>query len=353
MQDGDRAVAVLPVLPWVGAALLLVLLVALNVPAPPAGRRALARVPGSYSAHLPVAVAGLVVAALLTAVARFGPRDELDNPVPALVVGLGWPVLFVGPLLWGLARRPAARTNDSPGAPRDTRPAVVAAAVVVGYLALAPSPSSPRSLAVALPVYVVVLAAVAVALGRDVAARTEVLGLLARWSALGPRLVRWHPPRGAAAVLAVVMAGAWAERVGRSMAWADTGAGRLAEAAMLVACVAVAGLAAVALTSWSDGRAAPVLLPLAVAAVVAGVLRRAAISAQLLWDQAGAGSPGVDPDPFGVAGGQAAALAVAAAGGALAATVLARRVPGGSARLPGVGVVLAVTAMTGWVTLTV
>jgi len=346
-------VAVLPVLPWVGAAVLAVLLVGLNVPPPPAGRRALARVPGSSAARMPVAVAGLVAAAVVTAVARFGPASELDNPVPALVVGLGWPLLFVAPAAAGLLRRPPSRATDAPGAPRDTRPAVVAAAAVVGYLCLAAHPAAPRSLAVAVAVYAVVMGALWLALGRDAVSRTEVLGLLTRWSALGPRLVRWHPPRGAAAVLAVVLGGAWAERATRTLAWTDTGAGRIAEAGLLAGCVAAAGLAAVALTSWSDGRAAPVLLPLAAAAVVAGVLRRAVISAQLLWDQLGAGAPGVATDPLGVAGGQAAALAVATVGGALATAVLARRVPGGSVRLPGVAVVLAVTAVTGTVVLTV
>jgi hypothetical protein len=121
--------------------------------------------------------------------------------------------------------------------------------------------------------------------------------------------------------------------------------------ALLAGSTAVAGLAAVGLTRWSDGRAAPVLLPLAAAAVVAAVLRRALISAQLLWDSVGPGTPGLSPDPLGVAGGQAASLAVAAAGGALAAVVLARRVGGGAARLPGTAVVLVLTGITGYLVL--
>jgi hypothetical protein len=85
--------------------------------------------------------------------------------------------------------------------------------------------------------------------------------------------------------------------------------------------------------------------------VVAGVLRRLLISVQQLADHVGAGAPGIVLEPLGTAGGQGAALALVALGGALAATVLARRVGGGAQRLPGVGVVLAVTAVSASVVL--
>lgn len=345
---------VLPVAPWLGAALLVVLLVAVNVApphTPPHTRPPLTRVAGSAFAGIRTAGVGLAAVILLVVVARVGPGSVLENPVPALVVGLGWPLLFATPAVAGLVRRPAARPEDAPGAPRDVRPAVAAAALVVGYLSLVSTPTDPRTLAVALGGYVLGVLALGIALGRPVVARTEVIGLLARWSALGPRLVRWQPPRGAAAVLAVVLGGAWAERAQRTTWWFEATPGRQEQVLLLAAGVAVAGLAGLALTRWSDGRAAPVLLPLAGAAVVAGVLRRAMISGQLLWDQSGLGEPGVSPDPLGVAGGQGAALAMTALGGALAAAVLARRVGAGAARLPGTGVVLAVTAVTAWVVL--
>jgi hypothetical protein len=345
VQEEETALGVLPVLPWAGASLLLVLLVALNVPAP-SGRPPLARVPGSPLADPRVAVLALAAVAGLVLGARLGPASVLTNPVPALVVGLGWPLLFVVPAAVGLVRRRGARPDDAPGAPRDVRPAVAGAALVVGYLALARSPTAPRTLAYALAGYALAALALGIALGPAAVARSEPLGLLGRWAALGPRLVRWHPPRGAAAVLVVVLGGTWAERAQRTSAWFELSPGRLEQVALLLGAVTVAGLAAVALTRWSDGRAAPVLLPATAAAVVASVLRRTMISGQLLWDTAGPGSSGFVPDPLGVAGGQAAALALVTLGGALAAAVLARRVDGGSARLPGTGVVLALTGIT-------
>ena len=70
----------------------LVLLVGLLVPRGQADRRRLAGSPvaGRRTAWISVAVALLLVAA-----ARIGPASELDNPVPPLVVGLGWPLLLV------------------------------------------------------------------------------------------------------------------------------------------------------------------------------------------------------------------------------------------------------------------
>src|SRR3712207_7508711 len=38
--------------------------------------------------------AGLLVVVLVL-VARLGPRSELENPVPALVVGVAWPLVLV------------------------------------------------------------------------------------------------------------------------------------------------------------------------------------------------------------------------------------------------------------------
>jgi hypothetical protein len=337
-------VSVLPVVPWTGAALLLVLLVGLSVPVP-ASRPDSARSGGSWLVGRlagPLALLGVVLLVLAT---RTAGDDELTNPVPALVVGLLWPALLVVPAAASpLLRRLAVRPPED--APADVRPAVAAAAAVVAYLALAVRPTLPTTLGTALGAYALVVLALTVAVGRPAAGRAEALGLLARWAALGPSLVRWHPPRGAAAVLAVVLGGAWAERAQRTSAWVDAAPGRGAQVVLLVLAVALAGGGAVLLTRCADGRAAPVLLPLAAGAVLGGVLRRAVISAQLVWDTVGPGTPGVDPDPLGVPGGQAAALAVVSLGGALAAAVVARRSGPGAARLGGLGVVLALTAVS-------
>jgi hypothetical protein len=338
-------VAVLSVLLLAGAAVLLLLVaVVVSVPAPSASRPSV-RTGGSWLAGRVAGPWALAVTLGLVVLSRTAGANEIDNPVPALVVGLLWPALLVVPALLTavLAGRAAVRDTH---AVRDVCPAVTTAAAVVGYLTLAPRPTEPGRLGTALAVYAVVLLAVAVALGRDAAARTDALGLLPRWSALGPGLTRWHPPTGAAAVLVVVLGGAWAERAQRTAAWAEVAQGRTAQVALLLAGVAVAAAGAALLTRWSDGQAAPVLLPLAAAAVLAGVLRRALISVQLLWDSVGPGVPGLDADPLGITGGRAAALAVAAAGCALALAVLARRVGTGTARLPGIGVILALTAVT-------
>ena len=152
-------------------------------------------------------------------------------------------------------------------------------------------------------------------------------------------------------MLAVVLGGAWAERTQRGAAWLGAEQGQTAQVALLGVSWAVAGVLAVLLTRCADGKAAPVLLPLAGGAVLGGVLRRAVISVQLLWDQLGAGSPGVVADPFGVAGGQGAALGAVTLGGALAAAVLARRAGPGAARLSGLGLVLVATAISAVVVL--
>jgi hypothetical protein len=118
----------------------------------------------------------------------------------------------------------------------------------------------------------------------------------------------------------------------------------------LAVALGLASVGAAALQRAIGGGAAAVLLPLAVATAAAGVLRRALISAQLLADQA-LGERPVDPDPFGIAGGQALALVLVTLGGGLSAAVLARRAGEGAARLPGVGVLLLLTAASAWVVL--
>lgn len=343
-MDGEvgQALQVLPVVPWTLAALSLVLLVGLLVP--PGGPRPGDR-PGGPSpvAHPVVAAVAAVLAVLAVVVARTGPDGALRNPVGALVVGLGWPLLL---LLPALLRRPRGT-----GA-ADVRPAVPVAAALVALLVLPVDAAAPDLVGTAVAAYLLLCAVVAVAAGRQVlAGRVEVLGLLAAWAARGPAPVRWAAPRGALAVLAVVLGGAWAERYERAASWREGLPGASDTAALLVAAVLVAAAGALLLHRAAGDAAAPALLPLALATAVAGAVRRALISAQVLADQAGLGVPGVDPDPLGVVGGQALALALVAAGGALGAAVLARRLGEGAARLPGLGVLLALSAVSAAVVL--
>lgn len=350
MEDAS----LLPVLPWTLAAVATVLVAALSIP-PGGPRPAHLRSGPSPVAHRTVALlAGLAAVAVLV-VSRAGPDSPLDNPVPALVVGLGWPLLLLLPGLVGLARRRRDQDAADPGALPDARPAALTALAVVGYLVLPVSPLEPAAVGTAVAAYALVVAAASIAAGRRaVAERLEVLGLLAQWASLGRALPRWAAPRGALAVLAVVLGGAWAERYERSGSWVSGLPTRVDTLLLLVGALVAAGAGAAVLhratRTGAAGTAAAVLLPLALATAAAGAARRALISAQLLADQA-AGPRPLDPDPLGIVGGQLLALAVVLLGGALSSAVLARRMGEETARLPGVAVLLALTAVSAAVVL--
>ena len=343
-------VALLPVGPWVLAAVATVLVVALSVP--PGGPRPadLEAGPGPLARRWVAAVVA-AVAVLLVVAARLGPDSELRNPVPVLVVGLGWPLLLLTAGVLGVLR-PAAASRPS----SDVRPAVVAALGLGAALAVPVAPTRPDAVALGVAAYALLVVAAAIAFGRAVvAARFEVLGLLARWLAVGRSLPRWAAPRGATAVLVVVLGASWFERYERTAAWTDDlperGDAVLGLGAGLVLAAAVGGLLHLAVRRRSEpGTAAAVMLPLAAFVVLACVTRRALISGQLLVDMAFGPRP-VDPDPLGLVGGQLLALGLVVLGGGLAGAVLARRTGEGSARLPGVAVLLSLTALSAWLVL--
>jgi len=340
----DESLSLLPVLPWTLAAISVVLVVALAVPPGGRGEGTASARPGLLASR-----AGAVLLALLAvaavAVARVGPAGELDNPVPALVVGLGWPLLLLVPGVIGLAR---PRTAEP--AATDVRPAVLAALAVAAYLVVPVGPTRPSAVALGVGAYGLVVLAACVAFGRrTVAARFEVLGLLGAWGSLGRRLPRWAPPRGALAVLAVLLAGAWVERYERSVAFAAGAPGRADIVVLLLLALAGAGAGALLLARTLGRAGAAVLLPLALTTAAAGVTRRALISAQLLADQVS--ERGLDPDPLGIVGGQVLALVLVVLGGTASAVVLARRTGEAADRLPGLGVLLALTAVSAWVVL--
>lgn len=337
VEEVEGVQAVLPVLPWTAAALAVVLLVGLQVAPPSGGVERTARSGASPAgSRLGAVLLGAVLLAL-AAGARLGPATELENPVSALVVGLAWPALLVLPaLLSPLLPRPA-------GGPADVRPTLPLALLVVGVLVAVPERSRPDVLGALLLGYGVLLLAAGVAGGREAAGRADVLGLLARWSSLGGRLPRWAPPRGAAAVLVLVLGGAWAERFSRTTAWTEQTPDRAALVVLLAGAVALAAVCAVPLRRAG---AAAVLVPLAAGAVLAGGFRRALVAVQLLLP-----GPGVLADPLGVPGGQGLALGAATVGGCAAAAVLARRSGPGADRLAGLGGVLLASGVTCWVVL--
>lgn len=344
----DEVDALLPVAPWVLAAASVVLMVALSVPSGGPSQAAL-RTGGGPLAGRTGAVLWALLAVTALFGARFGTDSELTNPVPALVVGLGWPLLLVVPALVGLVRPPGGGTSAA------AWPAVVAALAVVAFLVLPVAPSRPTSVALAVGAYALVVLAGCVAVGRRVVAeRFEVLGLLGRWGSVGRALPRWQAPHGALAVLAVVLGGAWFERYERTLSWTTDlptrGSTLLGLLTSLALAAAGAGLLHRTTSTLPGGTAAAVLLPLALATAVAGVLRRAVISAQLVVGEV-IEDRVVDPDPLGIAGGQALALGVVVAGGALASAVLARRAGARPARVPGLVVLLLLTGASAWVVL--
>jgi hypothetical protein len=337
----DDVEALLPVVPSVATVVVVVLTVGLLV-TPPAQVPEPDGTTRSWTASRTGGLVALVLLAALAAAARFGARSELDNPVPALVVGLGPVLLVLLPLLVTAARR------SDRGTPGSAWPAVPAAVVATAYLAAVPGRAEPARLGAALAVVAVVAVAAALALGRGTAARLDPAGLLAAWVALGRDLVRWAPPAGATALLAVALGGAWCERWSRTASWAGSARDE-ADLWLLLGAWVLAALVLVALLARAAGAtAAAVAVPLVVGAVVAGGLRRALISAQLLAEQAGLVDR-VRADPLGLVGGQVAALAVVGVAGCVAAVVLARRSGPGSARLPGLSLLLVASAVSAWV----
>ena len=348
----DQAAALLPTAPWALAAVATVLVVALSVP-PGGPRPADVLAPPAPLRSRTGAAAAAVAAVTLLVVSRLGPDSELRNPVPALVVGLGWPLLLLLPGLLGLVR--PVRTSRPP-VPLDARPAAVAALALAAAFTIPAGATRPQLVGTVVAGYALAVLAGSVAVGRAaVADRAEVLGLLASWLTVGRRLPCWAPPRGAAAVLTVALGAGWFERYERTARWADAVPGRADAAVGLAIALVLAGCGTLALhlatrRRGAPGTAAAALLPLVAGVAVACVVRRALISVQLLADQL-AGPRAVDPDPLGVAGGQALALALVVVGGGLAGAVLARRTGEETARLPGVGVLLALTAASAWLVL--
>lgn len=342
--------AVLPLVPSLLGALLVVLTVGLLVP-PPRTVPVADLTTGSWTSGRAAPWVGLSALAALAAVARFGPPSELDNPAPAVAVGLAPLLLATLPALVGLVLR---RRHAAPPLAADPRlgawVAVPGLLLVAVYLSTVPERSRPALLGAVLGVYAVVGLAVAVALGRGALARVEPVGLLAAWIALGPRLVRWQPPAGAWSLLAVVLGAAWSERWSRTESWADTIRDRADLGILLAASVAGAVALAGLLHRWSGPVAAAAMVPLAAGAVLAGGLRRGLISGQLLLQQAGLRDR-VEPDLLGFAGGQGVALGVVVVAGCLSAAVVARRSGDGPARLPALAAVLAGCGVSAYVVL--
>lgn len=356
----------LPVSPLVSATVGagLVLIVAFAVPA---GTRRLDEAPepqvaswaGSVTAsQLVTRLVAVAVLVLAIAAGRLGVDDELENLAPALVVGALWPLL----VLAGISLGPVWRWIDPwdsvarvlvRGEPEQRSDHVwPAAAVAVGwvwYLSAYQDTLDPRSVGALLAVYTLVTVGGALALGRARwLSSAEPLGILLSWMALLPRrrLTDWRPPRGAEALLGVLVGGVLFGAVRRSELWGSLNTAHEAEiyaaVGLVLFCAAAFGLLMLmALAAQHlDARAvaARAAVPVVAGIIVAVAMdqNRLSTSVQLLpelfgdpfgrgWDLLGRAGAGLDPAPLGDAGLVAAQLALVLAGFLIGAAVLARR----------------------------
>jgi hypothetical protein len=314
-------------------------------------------------AVLAARVVGVALLVLAVAAGRLGAPDQLDNLAPALIVGLGWPLLVLACALlgdvWGwldpwdsLARVVAPAGDDDAGGGGDVRWALPGALAWVWYLAAFPATLEPRAVGAALAVYTIATLAACLSVGRlRWLTRGEVFGILFAWLALLPRrrLRAWTPPRGAAALLGVLAGGLVFAEVRTSPLWGVRNAapGALLQASVaLAACALLGATLLVAGERWARARGASGSVTAAAVPLVGGIAvalsltsSRLFTSLQVLpgvatdpfgrgWDPLGVADTRIDPNPLGAAGlvfAQVAVLVLAAAAGAV---VGRRRGPG-------------------------
>ncbi len=312
----------------------------------------------------------LLVAAIVAG--RAGSEDQLENLAPALVVGTAWPLLVLASItvgqVWrwcdpwdGLARLVSrgAAEGGVETAPGSVWPAVLLAVPWMWFLSATSDPLDPRWVGGFLAVYTAVTLAGCVAAGRRRwLSRAEPLGVLLSWMSLLPRggLASWTPPRGAEALLGVLVGGLVFGVVRRSQEWGvvDAAAGQWLQAAagLLASClVATAVLLAFRrISSRVNGQpgVARAMVPAlaGVAIAVAMGRNRLSTSLQLLpglagdplgagWDLLGPALDGLVPEPLGTDGLLAAQLVAIAVGHLAGAVVLAWR-QDRAARMPAV-----------------
>ena len=319
-----------PIALLAAAAFVLVLMVGLLLPRRTASPNRLdKRERASWEGALSPAqwvIRGMSLAVLVLGViaGRVGADNELENLAPALIIGAGWPLVFLGGLLvpgfwrwldpWDTVGRmvnPSDRTEPAD----DVRPAIVLAVAVLWYLAVFPQPLDPRAVGAVLAAYTVVTTAGCIIQGRRRWLSTgEPIGfVLNRLSSARPgRALPGPEAQGAAALLGMVAGGTLFAALFRTDLWSTlVGPGNpmLTGTLGLVACCA-AGAALAELqvqvqvqmtqgTHKASRRSLAVpLVALGLAPAVAGIVvsvamdrNRLSNSLQLL--------PGLAGDPFG------------------------------------------------------
>ncbi len=330
----------------------------------------------------------LAVTGLLLSIyaARRGSPDGLSNITPALVVGVGWPLLILGSVavrgLWrwadpwdamSRAVEPLAGSASPSSAVEDVAatvgpadgvwPALLTSAAVMHFLIALPTSTQPRTIGAALAAYTIVMVATGVALGRITLARTEVFGLTARWAGqlragFG---ARWQVPAGAEAVLGVLAGGLLFDLARRSpgydetlttgwLSWASTGDPDQDVVVGLALCCAVGAVVLHRAGRWAarrsgGGSVAVAVLPVVLALLVVVKLRRFLVSLQLLrilvsdplgrgWDVFGTAGASLDANPFGTTTQRLTAIVVVALAGVAGAVGVRRRGLDGRQREP-------------------
>jgi hypothetical protein len=313
-------------------------------------------------------VVGLVLLLLAIGAGRLGVDDELENLAPALVVGAGWPLLFlaaavIGPVWrwfdpWdSLARVMRAGASGTDAASPTVWPAVAVVLPWLWYLGAYNGTLEPSSVGLALSLYTVLTLAGCLAIGRvRWLSSTEPLGILLGWVAMLPRrrLRGWRPPRGAEALLGVVAGGILFGAYRRTELWGPLNTVPYADLAALaglaVSCAAGAALMVsmrrATLRGGDPDAVARAAVPAVAAIVVAVAMERNRLttSVQLLpgllgdpfgrgWDLLGPAGSGLDPAPFDIAGLIGIQLVVVLVG-VLAGVLVAARTAPRAARLP-------------------
>lgn len=323
---------------------------------------------------IPGRALGLVVLVGAIAAGLVGRNDPTANIAPALIIGVGWPLLVAAAAVLGrlwqwidpwdtLARLAAPLTRDrgEQAAPPAVWLAVPGAAALVWYLGAYRQALLPRSVAVALGLYTIVTLAGCLAMGRRWwLHRAEVVGILLGWIGLIRRrgLETWSAPHGAAVVLGVVAGGLLFAmlRFSRLLNPLVFALPNVPAEAVGVAVLAIAGAAVV----WAGEHvcrrvAASGTVAAAVVPVVAGLALAAAmvrgqlvLALQLLprlasdplgrgWDLFGTADLPLAANPLGDAVHTAVQLGVLVAAGAAGGVVARRRAAldatsGGTAR---------------------
>lgn len=347
---------------------------------------------------------------------RRGNPDGLSNIAPPLVVGVGWASLvvlaLVVPRLWawldpwdtgaralerlaGAAPTPLAEPEpaadpelevDSEPAPDpelatdpqpadfdvSVWPAAIVAFAVMHFLIVRADSTQPRTIGLALAAYTIAAVALGVAAGRRLLARCEVFGLTARWAGELRRGLgaRWSVPDGAEVVLGVIAGGLLLDLARRAGAYLEvldlvgvSAGAAIGERALLmsflVVCAVTSGVLRlaehVARSRGLRGAVAVVVLPVVLALVVVGKLRRLLVSLQLLpivagdplgrgWDLLGTRDWLIDANPFGTNAQRWAAIAAMTFGGVVGAAALRRRGGARVARGAAAGAGLALVA---------